>query len=91
MRQGVLTHVRGRLPLSKGHSCCRPRRTGERSCRSVRGGTVDANRSVLNVVIVKEERFLVSLVLLRLVTWGPTELGEPADVSISLKLFANVL
>ena len=30
MKQGVLTHGRVRLLLSKGHSCYRPRRTGER-------------------------------------------------------------
>ncbi|KAJ8955482.1 hypothetical protein NQ318_003583 [Aromia moschata] len=30
MKQGVLTNSRVRLLLSKGHSCYRPRRTGER-------------------------------------------------------------
>ena len=29
MKQGVLTHGRVRLLLSKGHSCYRPRRNGE--------------------------------------------------------------
>ncbi|KAK1885842.1 40S ribosomal protein S6, partial [Dissostichus eleginoides] len=37
MKQGVLTHIRVRLLLSKGHSCYRPRRTGERKRKSVRG------------------------------------------------------
>uniref|UniRef100_A0A2K6NIR6 40S ribosomal protein S6 n=1 Tax=Rhinopithecus roxellana TaxID=61622 RepID=A0A2K6NIR6_RHIRO len=52
MKQGVLTHGRVRLLLSKGHSCYRPRRTGER--KSVCGCIVDANLSVLNLVIVKK-------------------------------------
>uniref|UniRef100_A0A2K5HY69 Small ribosomal subunit protein eS6 n=1 Tax=Colobus angolensis palliatus TaxID=336983 RepID=A0A2K5HY69_COLAP len=34
MTQGVLTHGRVRLLLSKGHSCYRPRRTGERKRKS---------------------------------------------------------
>ncbi|KAK1885841.1 40S ribosomal protein S6 [Dissostichus eleginoides] len=54
MKQGVLTHIRVRLLLSKGHSCYRPRRTGERKRKSVRGCIVDANLSVLNLVIVKK-------------------------------------
>uniref|UniRef100_A0A2I2Z285 40S ribosomal protein S6 n=1 Tax=Gorilla gorilla gorilla TaxID=9595 RepID=A0A2I2Z285_GORGO len=55
MKQGVLTHGRVRLLLSKGHSCYRPRRTGERKRKSVRGCIVDANLSVLNLVIVKKK------------------------------------
>ncbi|KAI4550517.1 hypothetical protein MJG53_018939 [Ovis ammon polii x Ovis aries] len=55
VKQGVLTHGRVRLLLSKGHSCYRSRRTGERKCKSVRGCTVDANLSVLNLVIMKKE------------------------------------
>ena len=54
MKQGVLTHGRVRLLLSKGHSCYRPRRTGERKRKSVRGCIVDANLSVLNLVIMKK-------------------------------------
>ncbi|OWK01154.1 hypothetical protein Celaphus_00018263 [Cervus elaphus hippelaphus] len=53
-KSGVLTHGRVRLLLSKGHSCYRPRRTGERKRKSVRGCIVDANLSVLNLVIVKK-------------------------------------
>ncbi|KAB0405523.1 hypothetical protein E2I00_002676, partial [Balaenoptera physalus] len=37
MKQGVLTHGRVRLLLSKGHSCYRPKRTGERKHKSVQG------------------------------------------------------
>jgi small subunit ribosomal protein S6e len=54
MKQGVLTNGRARLLLSKGHSCYRPRRTGERKRKSVRGCIVDSNLSVLNLVIVKK-------------------------------------
>ena len=54
MKQGVLTHGWVHLLLSKGHSCYRPRRTGERKCKSVRGCIVDASLSVLNLVIVKK-------------------------------------
>jgi len=54
MKQGVLTNGRVRLLLSKGHSCYRPRRTGERRRKSVRGCIVDANLAVLSLVIVKK-------------------------------------
>ncbi|XP_071480422.1 small ribosomal subunit protein eS6-like [Diadema setosum] len=54
MKQGILTNGRVRLLLSKGHSCYRPRRKGERKRKSVRGCIVDANLSVLNLVIVKK-------------------------------------
>lgn len=54
MKQGVLTNGRVRLLLSKGHSCYRPRRTGERKRKSVRGCIVDANLSVLNLVIIRK-------------------------------------
>ncbi|XP_022332709.1 small ribosomal subunit protein eS6-like [Crassostrea virginica] len=54
MKQGILTNVRVRLLLSKGHSCYRPRRTGERRRKSVRGCIVDSNLSVLAMVIVKK-------------------------------------
>ncbi|KAH8367879.1 hypothetical protein KR084_003858 [Drosophila pseudotakahashii] len=54
MKQGVLTHGRVRLLLKKGHSCYRPRRTGERKRKSVRGCIVDANMSVLALVVLKK-------------------------------------
>ncbi|OAD58204.1 40S ribosomal protein S6 [Eufriesea mexicana] len=54
MKQGVLTNGRVRLLLSKGHSCYRPRRDGERKRKSVRGCIVDFNLSVLALVIVKK-------------------------------------
>ncbi|XP_048732660.1 40S ribosomal protein S6 [Ostrea edulis] len=54
MKQGILTNVRVRLLMSKGHSCFRPRRDGERRRKSVRGCIVDNNLSVLAMVIVKK-------------------------------------
>jgi len=54
MKQGVLTNIRVRLLLSKGHSCFRPRRDGERKRKSVRGCIVDANLSALSLVVVKK-------------------------------------
>merc|ERR1711954_72020 len=54
MKQGVPTNQRVRLLLSKGHSCYRPRRDGERKRKSVRGCIVDGNLSVLNLAILKK-------------------------------------
>ncbi len=54
MKQGVLTQGRVRLLLSKGHSCYRQRRKGERKRKSVRGCIVDGNLSVLSMIIVKK-------------------------------------
>jgi len=54
MKQGVLSNIRVRLLLAKGHSCYRPRRTGERKRKSVRGCIVDGNLSVLSLMIVKK-------------------------------------
>lgn len=45
---------RVRLLLSKGHSCYRPRRDGERKRKSVRGCIVDSNLSVLALVIIRK-------------------------------------
>uniref|UniRef100_A0ABI7XIA8 40S ribosomal protein S6 n=1 Tax=Felis catus TaxID=9685 RepID=A0ABI7XIA8_FELCA len=54
MKQDVLTHGCVCLLLSKGHSCYRPRRTGGEKHKSVRGCTVAANISVLNLIIVEK-------------------------------------
>ncbi|XP_058450692.1 small ribosomal subunit protein eS6 [Malaya genurostris] len=54
MKQGVLTNTRVRLLLKKGHSCYRPRRTGERKRKSVRGCIVDQNLSALALIILKK-------------------------------------
>merc|ERR1712066_203250 len=54
MKQGVLTQGRVRLLLKKGHSCFRERRAGQKKRKSVRGCIVDANLSVLSMIIVKK-------------------------------------
>lgn len=54
MKQGVATVGRVKLLLAKGQKCYRPRRTGERKRKSVRGCIVNHNLSVLNLVIVKK-------------------------------------
>lgn len=54
MKQGVLSNERVKLLLKKGLSCYRPRRTGERKRKSVRGCIVDADIAVLSLVIVQK-------------------------------------
>jgi len=54
MKQGVMSPGRVRLLLAQGHSCYRPRRTGERRRKSVRGCIVGSDLSVLAVAIVKQ-------------------------------------
>uniref|UniRef100_A0A452QL27 Small ribosomal subunit protein eS6 n=1 Tax=Ursus americanus TaxID=9643 RepID=A0A452QL27_URSAM len=71
MKQGVLTHGRVRLLLSK-----------ERKCKSVRGCIVDANLSVLNLVIVKKGEDIPGLTD----TTVPRRLG-PKRASRIRKLF----
>jgi len=54
MKQGVMHPTRVRLLLSEGHSCYRPRRTGERKRKSVRGCIVGMDLSVIAISIVKQ-------------------------------------
>ncbi|KAA8916961.1 hypothetical protein TRICI_000928 [Trichomonascus ciferrii] len=54
MKQGVLHPTRVRLLLAKGHSCYRPRRTGERKRKSVRGCIVGPDLAVLSLVVLKQ-------------------------------------
>lgn len=54
MKQGVLSANRVRLLLTKGVSCYRPRRVGERKRKSVRGCIVAADLAVLNLVVTKK-------------------------------------
>ncbi|MCJ1372859.1 40S ribosomal protein S6 [Loxospora ochrophaea] len=54
MKQGIMHPTRVRLLLSTGHSCYRPRRTGERKRKSVRGCIVGMDLSVLALAIVKQ-------------------------------------
>ena len=62
MKQGVLTTGRVRLLLSKGHSCFRPRRSGERRRKSVRGCIVDSNLSVISLVVVKKGMMSIAFI-----------------------------
>ncbi|AMD20827.1 HDR085Wp [Eremothecium sinecaudum] len=54
MKQGVLLPTRVKLLMAKGTSCYRPRRTGERKRKSVRGAIVGPDLAVLALVIVKK-------------------------------------
>jgi small subunit ribosomal protein S6e len=54
MKQGVMLPTRVRLLLADGHSCYRPRRTGERKRKSVRGCIVGMDLSVLALSVVKK-------------------------------------
>ena len=54
MKQGVMHPARVRLLLSEGHSCYRPRRSGERKRKSVRGCIVGMDLSVLALSIIKQ-------------------------------------
>ena len=54
MMQGVLAPNRVRLLLEKKHKCYRPRRTGERKRKSVRGCIYGPDISVLHLVVVKK-------------------------------------
>lgn len=54
MKQGVLYPGRVRLLLRKGVSCYRPRRTGERKRKSVRGCIVGPDITVLHLVIIQK-------------------------------------
>ncbi|PWW73885.1 ribosomal protein S6e [Tuber magnatum] len=54
MKQGIMHPTRVKLLLSKGHSCYRPRRTGERKRKSVRGCIVAGDLAVLSLVVVKQ-------------------------------------
>jgi len=54
MKQGVLLPYRVRLLLSKGQSCFRERRSGERKRKSVRGCIVGPDLAVISLVVVKQ-------------------------------------
>jgi len=54
MKQGVMLPTRVQLLLSDGHSCYRPRRTGERKRKSVRGCIVGQDLAVLALSVVKQ-------------------------------------
>jgi len=54
MMQGVMTNTRVRLLLGKNSNCYRPRRTGERKRKSVRGCIVGSDIAALHMVVVKK-------------------------------------
>lgn len=54
MKQGIMHPTRVRLLLATGHSCYRPRRTGERKRKSVRGCIVGMDLAVLALSVVKK-------------------------------------
>jgi small subunit ribosomal protein S6e len=54
MKQGVITNLRVRLLLKKGMKNYRPRRTGERKRKSVRGCICGPDLSVIALTIVKK-------------------------------------
>jgi len=54
MKQGILTNTRVRVLLREGNTCFRPRRSGERRRKSVRGCIVGPDLAVVHLVIVKK-------------------------------------
>jgi small subunit ribosomal protein S6e len=54
MKQGVLVNKRVRLLLSAGTTNYRPRRTGERKRKSVRGCIIGHDIAVLHLVVIKK-------------------------------------
>jgi small subunit ribosomal protein S6e len=54
MKQGVLVNHRVRLLMGANTTCYRPRRSGERKRKSVRGCIVAADLAVIHLVIVKK-------------------------------------
>lgn len=54
MKQGILIQGRTRLLMSAGHSTYRPRRSGERKKKSVRGCIVGPDISALALTVVKQ-------------------------------------
>lgn len=76
--------ARVRLLLKRGHSCYRPRRTGERKRKSVRGCIVDQNLSALALIVVRKgEKEIEGLTDVNV----PRRLG-PKRASHIRKLFA---
>jgi len=71
MKQGILTNQRVRLLMSKGMSCFRERREGQRKRKSVRGCIVGPDLAVLNLIVVKK---------------GEQELAGITDVTVPRRL-----
>jgi len=71
MKMGVMTNTRVRLLMGADTSCYRPRRSGERKRKSIRGCFVGPDISALHLVIVKK---------------GPAELPDLTDKNIPRRL-----
>jgi len=54
MKQGILTNTRVKVLMGKGATCYRPRRTGERKRKSIRGCIVGSDIAVVHLVTVKK-------------------------------------
>ncbi|VEU24271.1 DEKNAAC105677 [Brettanomyces naardenensis] len=54
MKQGIVAPNRVKLLFSKGFACYRPRRSGERKRKSVRGCIVNADMAALNLIVIKQ-------------------------------------
>jgi len=54
MKQGILSNTRVKVLMGKGATCYRPRRTGERKRKSVRGCVVGSDIAVVHLVTVKK-------------------------------------
>jgi small subunit ribosomal protein S6e len=54
MKQGILTNTRVRILMGANTTCYRPRRSGERKRKSVRGCIVGPDLSVVHLVVVKK-------------------------------------
>jgi len=54
MKQGVLINGRTRVFMSSGAKCYRPRRTGERKRKTVRGCIVGPDIRALSVTVAKK-------------------------------------
>ena len=54
MRQGILKAGRVRILMKKGQKCYRPRKTGERKRKSIRGCIIGKDLSVIALSIVKQ-------------------------------------
>jgi small subunit ribosomal protein S6e len=87
MKQGVMHPTRVRLLLGEGHSCYRPRRTGERKRKSVRGCIVGMDLSVLALSIVKkgDNDIPVSPMLSTPSVWAPSVPPRSAASSVSAR------
>lgn len=91
IKQGALTHSTVHLLLNEGCSCCRPRRTRERTLKSIRECTVHANLSIqFGHCFKKKEKDITGLTdSTMLCQLGPKELAESENFSGPLKMMIS--